>query len=352
MTNLAIYNNNKIYIMQTKGKPFVFPGVTDVTDCKTSKEVMEAAGLDWTVAKCPLVAKMPIADNNIGFNYLDKNYVDVDNIFATYRTDKNIPLGIVKGKYTPVQNIDAFKFFDNAIDRNKAVWQTAGCFDEGKRIFVSAKLPNLINVHNDPVDNYLVFITSHDGSSGVKILLTPIRIICENTLSAAIRNASNYVSFRHTTSVHKNIDIANEILGLCDKKIDYVNQMYNEMYKSKVTDDKAEELFAKVILSENEFNNIKHTGHTVKQVINKNCMALQDAEISTNKANVLNNITKYYHTGIGQKQIEGTAWGVVNAISGYYCNVDNIEGSKRMDSLLYGDKSRKLETANNLVLEY
>lgn len=61
-------------------------------------------------------------------------------------------------------------------------------------MFVSAKLPNTVFVGGDPVENYLVFMSSHDGSTGVKILFTPIRIVCENTLSAAIRNATNYVS--------------------------------------------------------------------------------------------------------------------------------------------------------------
>ena len=103
--------------------------------------------------------------------------------------------------------IDAFSFFNNAIGRDKAIWQTAGFFGNGERIFVSAKLPDSIYVNGqDPVDNYLVFTTSHDGSSGVKILFTPIRVICENTLNAAIKNATNYVSFRHTASVHKNIE--------------------------------------------------------------------------------------------------------------------------------------------------
>ena len=336
-----------------KGEPFRFKGVTNVEDCKTAEEVMIKAGLNWDVAKCELVAKMPIHINNKesnGFIFGSNNYVDCPNAYATYRTDYNIPLGIVKNRYTPVQNMDAFTFFNNAIGKNRAIWQTAGCFGVGERVFVSAKLPKNILVNGDPVDNYLVFTTSHDGSSGVKILFTPIRVICENTLNAAIAGSSNYVSFRHTKSVHSNIDIASEILGICDKQIEFLKEQYNIMSKIKIDDNKAQEVFAKVILTKDELFKIKQTGHTVNQIVMRNWKAIDDTELSMKKVNVLSEINNYYFEGIGQKEILGTSWGVYNAITGYYSNVDNSEGSKRMDSLLYGDKSNKIETAGNLLI--
>lgn len=336
-----------------KGEPFRFKGVTNVEDCKTAEEVMIKAGLNWDVAKCELVAKMPIHINNKennGFIFGSNNYVDCPNAYATYRTDYNIPLGIVKNRYTPVQNMDAFTFFNNAIGKNRAIWQTAGFFGLGERVFVSAKLPKNILVNGDPVDNYLVFTTSHDGSSGVKILFTPIRVICENTLNAAIAGSNNYVSFRHTKSVHSNIDIASEILGICDKQIEFLKEQYNIMSKIKIDDNKAQEVFAKVILTKDELFKIKQTGHTVNQIVMRNWKAINDTELSMKKVNVLSEINNYYFEGIGQKEILGTSWGVYNAITGYYSNVDNSEGSKRMDSLLYGDKSNKIETAGNLLI--
>ena len=336
-----------------KGEPFRFKGVTNVEDCKTAEEVMIKAGLNWDVAKCELVAKMPIHINNKesnGFIFGSNNYVDCPNAYATYRTDYNIPLGIVKNRYTPVQNMDAFTFFNNAIGKNRAIWQTAGFFGVGERVFVSAKLPKNILVNGDPVDNYLVFTTSHDGSSGVKILFTPIRVICENTLNAAIAGSNNYVSFRHTKSVHSNIDIASEILGICDKQIEFLKEQYNIMSKIKIDDNKAQEVFAKVILTKDELFKIKQTGHTVNQIVMRNWKAINDTELSMKKVNVLSEINNYYFEGIGQKEILGTSWGVYNAITGYYSNVDNSEGSKRMDSLLYGDKSNKIETAGNLLI--
>lgn len=337
-----------------KGVPFRYKGSINVEDCETSRDVMIKANLDWEVSKCEVVAKMPSHGENFedanSFFHGNHQYRECNNIFATYRTDCNVPLGIVKERYTPVQNIDAFTFFDNAIGKDKAIWQTAGFFGNGERIFVSAKLPNNIFVKGDPVDNYLVFTTSHDGSSGVKILFTPIRIICENTLNAAIRQSSNYVSFRHTRSVHENLDIAHEILGLCKSKIVYLQEQYNAMYNIKMSDNQAQTMFANTILTDEEQFRIKQTGHTIKQIILRDWRAIEDSKISMKKVNTLSEINNYYYHGIGQKEIVGTGWGAYNAITGYYSNIDNSNGIKRMDSLLYGDKANKIERAGNLLL--
>lgn len=336
-----------------KGAPFRYGGAINVESCKTAAEVMTAAGLDWTVAKCELVAKMPLhqdrAEDN-GFVFGSNNYVDCPNAFATYRTDHNIPLGIVKERYTPVQNIEAFTFFDGAIGKDKAIWQTAGYFGRGERIFVSAKLPKNIYVNGDPIENYLVFTTSHDGSSGVKILFTPIRVVCQNTLNAAIRTASNFVSFRHTKNVHGNLDIASEILGICDTTTTYLQEAFTCMRNKKIDDNEAQSIFANIILTDDELLKIRETGHTIGQIVGRDWIAIKDSGVSMKKVNILSEMNNYYFSGVGQKSIIGTGYGVYNAVTGYYSNVDNSEGIKRMDSLLYGDKSRKIELAGNLIL--
>lgn len=336
-----------------KGMPFRYKGAVNVEDCKTAEDVMSSAGLNWNVSKCELVAKMPIhinqADTN-GFIHGTNNYVECPNAFATYRTDYNIPLGIVKERYTPVQNTEAFNFFNNAIGKNKALWQTAGFFGNGERIFVSAKLPKNIFVQDDVIENYLVFTTSHDGSSGVKILFTPIRIVCENTLNAAIHDSTNYISFRHTKSVHNNLDIAAEILETCNNKIANLQEQFILMKKIKMTDEKAQQTFANVVLTDDEQFRIKQTGHTIGQIITRDWRAINDAQISMKKVNVIAEMNNYYFDGIGQRELVGTGYGVYNAVNGYYSNVDNSEGLKRMDSLLYGDKARKIELAGNLIL--
>lgn len=342
-----------------KGEPWRYKGAVDVSDCLTSSEVITKAGLNWSVDKCELYAKMQVnIENDYDLDKViqetkDKNahlhgkdiFRNCPNAFATYRTDYNIPLGVVKGKYTPAQNKEAFTFFDDAIGSGKAIWQTAGSFGSGERIFVSAKLPNNILVKGDPVDNYLVFTNTHDGSSGVKILFTPIRVICCNTLTAAIRTSTNYVSFRHTASVHSNIQIAHEILGICDTKRKDLEEAYTILANIKVTDEDVMKYICENVLSETEEENLLNTGHSHKELCYRSNAAYEDSGISMRKLNVISSTWNYYNEGIGQKDIIGTAWGAANAICGYYSNIDNAVGEKRFDSLIFGDKSRKIQTA-------
>lgn len=343
-----------------KGLPWQYKGSKDVTQCRTSAQVIEAAQLNWEVKKAEMVAKMPLSldmDKNLDdlteakrrdndAHILGKNiYARCDNQYCTYRDDYKIPLGMVKGKYTIVQNSTAFKFFDTVIGENSAIWQTAGFFGNGERIFVSAKLPDNILVHGDPVENYLVFTNSHDGSSGVRVLFTPIRVICQNTLNAAIRTSSNYVSFRHTTSVHNKISVAQEILGISKIKSEEFGQYCNLLANIKVTDEDVIQFIGENLLTSNEIQRLKDTGHTIKDIAYRSGLALTDSKISSRKMNVISDTYSYYFDGPGQRDILGTAWGAVNAISGYYSNIDNIEDTKRFDSICYGDKSRKIENA-------
>lgn len=325
-----------------KELPWVFKGVTAVTDCETSKEVIQKAKLDWTVDKCPLQGK--IENENSFF------YPPVEGYYATYRKDTNVPLGIVKGKYTPVQNIDAFKFFDNAVENNDAEWFTAGCFGNGESVFISTKLPDIINVKGDPVDNYLIFTNSHDGTSGVKIMLSPIRAICFNVLNLAIKRSTNYISFKHTMNVHSKIDMAYEILGITKTKIIDYKEICNTLANKNMNDSTAEKFIVDFYLSTEEQNLLKGTKFTYKDIINRRWAAMEAANISTRKVNIINDNIDYYYNGIGQKEIVGNAWGVLNAITGYYSNVDNNDGEKRMDTLLYGDRSNKIRNATELLI--
>lgn len=338
-----------------KGAPFRYKGAIDVSDCHSSREVMEKAHLAWNVDKCELYAKMPRMLGNFpesdidSFNFGLNQYREVPKAYGTYRTDCNYPLGLVGEKYEIVQNTEAFAFFDDAIGKNQAIFQTAGYFGRGERIFVSAKLPNNILVNGDPVDNYLVFTNSYDGSSGVKILFTPIRVICQNTLNAAIKTSTNYVSFRHTQSVHDNIDIAHQILGICDVMGRNVGDYYRELAATEMKDAEVDDYLCRVVLSKTEYGKLITNGFTPTQLVNRSYHAANDNEISTQKVNIISAMRDYYEYGIGQERIKGTAWGAFNAVSGYYSNLENNSGIKRMDALLYGSRANILKYAVNNI---
>lgn len=342
-----------------KGNIFTFTGVTDVHECKTSKEVMVKAGLDWDVAKAQVFAQMPGLPDYSGDGYNIPNqffngansFKPVDNHFAVYRTDQNIPLGMVNSRYEPVQNRDAFKFFDDAIGPNDVTWYTAGCAGLGNKVFVSAKLSDNVLVRGkDPIDMFLVFSTSHDGSKGVRIMLTPIRLVCFNAMNAAIRNADSYITIRHTKSVHRKMTEAQEILGITRKKIDFFAQAMAKMDKIKFTDQDALDIFGRTILTKAEVDNLFGKDYNFNDLARRNWNAMDDAKISTQKVNQLCEMINYYHTGQGQREFVGTGYGVYNAVNGYYSNCRTEEGYKRMESLIDGTYADKIKFAGDLIL--
>ena len=333
----------------------------DVSDCTTAREVMQKAKLDFYVDKCELVASMPFSltgDNSVSevmgeFAHKGHIYRPCPNAYATYRTDKNIPLGLVKSKYEVVQNMDAFNFFDDAIGADKAIWQTAGLFGCGERIFVSAKLPIQTTVKGDPIDNYLVFSNSHDGSSSINIMFTPIRVFCTNMLNAALKSSDCYIRIRHTQSAKERLQTGAEILHIACQYAETSKELYEALTTIKMSDEEVMKYLAKLCLTEAEDKALqefdKQFGY--KKLIAKDYLTMERTDISIRKANQIANMFEYYLDGIGQKEIAGTAWGAYNAVTGFYSNVANLSGTKRTDSLLYGSANSNMIKALNSAFD-
>lgn len=334
----------------------------DVSDCRTSEEVMEKAGLNFIVNKCDLMARMPFGErhnnivNPLAGEFSRDGYIfrELPNAYATYRADNSQPLGLVKEKYKVVQNVDAFKFFDDAIGYGKAVWDKAGILNGGCKIYVSAKLPVETRVGNDKIDNYLVFSNSHDGSSSVNIMFTPIRVICTNMLNSALKSADSFIRIRHTESAKQKLERGAEILRIACKHAENAQEFYESLTKIHMTDYQVMEYIANLQLTEEEKMQLitYDTKNGYKKLINRDFLTLERTEISQRKANMIANMFEYYLDGIGQKEIAGTAWGAYNAVTGFYCNVANLEGEKRLDSLLYGGANSNMLKAMNKVVEY
>lgn len=350
-----------------KGLPWSIGIGKDVHDCVTSHEVMEKAGLDFTVKKCELVARMPMKLSQESLNELQLDESQGDFVhdrqvfrtcpdaYATYRTDLGVPLGVVKSKYTVVQNIDAFNFFDNVIKCGQAEWQNAGYFGVGQKIFVTAKLPGAIKVGNtDPIDDYLVFSNSHDGSTSVNILFTPIRVFCTNCLAAAKKNADAFIRIRHTQSAKDKLDMGTQVIRASITFSHSVEEMYNFLATVKMTDAQVQEYIVKLNLTNSEFNSLQDYDKVngVRRIIGLDYPTLEASNVSTRKANKMQAMYNYYMNGVAQENIAGTAWGAYNAITGYYCNVANMEGEKRMDSLLYGSSAKAMSDALVEALNY
>ncbi len=163
-----------------------------------SEQALIQAGLLWGVEKRELF---------LG------NGQRVPDTFANVRMTDNKVLGIVGSQYRIIQNREAFMWTDSLMGEG-AVYETAGSLREGKRVWLCAKLPKPINLVGDQTDLYLMFTNSHDASSAVKVAVTPIRVVCQNTLTYALKGAQRTWSIRHTSGAKDRLDQAAQALKM------------------------------------------------------------------------------------------------------------------------------------------
>ena len=104
------------------------------------------------------------------------------------RSTDHAPLGIVSDRYKVVQNEDAFQFTDDLLGEG-VTYETAGALQGGRKVWLLARMPQRYVIAGDEITPYMVFMNSHDGSSGVKVAMTPIRVVCQNTLNLALDSA-------------------------------------------------------------------------------------------------------------------------------------------------------------------
>ena len=210
-----------------------------VQDYPTSGQAIRHAGLDYEVVKSPLFTKgSGIIETTNGIE-IGSSELEVHNYFANIRTDNNAVLGVVGKDYHIVQNRDAFSFFDSIVGGTDGIlYETAGALGNGERIFITAKLPSYIRVGNgdDVTEKYIFLTTSHDGSGSITAAFTPIRIVCQNTLNASLRNMSNVVRIKHTAGAKQRLDNAHKVMGLANQFSDQLEGIFNEWTKVKVSD--------------------------------------------------------------------------------------------------------------------
>ena len=222
--NLNIRSDGRASMIYVNQPPWHAQGVK-LPKLATSAEVMEHAGLDYTVTKQPLYT---LADK--------KRLVEVPDHFCTIRTDTHAVLGVVGDRYSVVHNTDAFSFFDALVGEREAIYETAGVLGRGERIWLLAKLPSYIRVgKNDIVNKYLMLTNAHDGSSVIRCKLTAIRIVCNNTLSVALAGSEQEVHVRHTPSAVDKLREAHKILGLTNQLYAQLDTIFNRMQLRKVS---------------------------------------------------------------------------------------------------------------------
>lgn len=140
-----------------------------VEQALSSEEALKEAGLDWTVVQRPIQTN---------------NQMEIPGYKANIRDTDNRVLGVVTDRYKIVQNHEAFAFTDELLGEGVR-YETAGSIQNGKKVWLLARLPENYIISGESISPYLVFSNSHDGSGSIKVAMTPIRVVCQNTLNLA-----------------------------------------------------------------------------------------------------------------------------------------------------------------------
>jgi len=271
---------------------------TKLENPATATEAIQAAGLDFRVVKKTLRTTTP--------------ELSVVGHYATVRTDNLQVLGVVGSRYEPIQNRDAFTTFDALVGEGEAIYHTAGVLGKGERIWILAKLPDYIRVNgNDLVEKFLLLTNSHDGSGPVRVKLTPIRVVCANTLTVALDGREQEVRIRHTAQAEVRLKQAHEILGLTNNLYGELDQIFNGMSKKMMTQTMLSDFLKKIFPDP------------------------PDKERSTRMTMVREKVVELTENGIGAEMAKGTLWGAYNAVTeliDHYrrTNADDMAGLKSM----------------------
>jgi phage/plasmid-like protein (TIGR03299 family) len=277
----------------------------------TAREALEFGGLDFTVQKQRLFTERGL---------------DVEDYFATVREDNRDVLGVVGKDYTVVQNIDSFSFFDGIVGAGNARYETAGCLHKGEIVFITAKLPREIVIGKDGlIENYLVLCSSHDGSMAITAFFTPVRVVCQNTLNAAFKNSTNRVYIKHTQNVKERFVEAAKIMGLNSEYLDKLEGAFKLLYDKRVSDQDVKSIITRAFLNKDELRALAIQGNV---------------ELSTRKANMVDEVVRYYHEAEEIDSIRGTGFAVYNSLTGYFQNVKNFRSDEqKMKSIVLGGLS-------------
>lgn len=203
----------------TREKPWHGLGVR-VEEAPSSEDALIMADLNWRVVQRPIMTEEGI---------------EVPGYRVNLRKSDNRILGIVTDRYRVVQNEEAFAFTDALIGEG-VTYETAGSLQEGKRVWLLAKLPEDYVMCGDAVTPYLVFMNSFDGTGAIKVAMTPVRVVCQNTLNLALSTARRTWSAKHTGDISGKMEDARNTLLYAGKYMDELKMDIERLNQKKLSD--------------------------------------------------------------------------------------------------------------------
>lgn len=299
---------------------------TPVESEVTSAEAIKLAHLDWTVSLAPIAAIVN-ADTLVG----------VEGQNAVVRTDNRV-VGVVGDRYHPIQNAQAFDFFDTLVGERAAMYHTAGSLKNGSKIWMLAKLPKDMFLSNgEQIEQFLLLSNSHDGTSCLQMMFTPVRVVCQNTLTMALKGGGTRVNIRHTASAEGKLEAARKTLKMA---MGYYTKFQAE----------AEAMLA-----------AKFSMDQMKSVVEQLFPVKENSKSDTRTLNQQAEVMDLFENGKGIKEIRGSQWAAYNAIAEYadhhrstrVCG-DSSEQEQKLNSMWFGSgaslKDEGLELIQQVAL--
>lgn len=309
-------------------------GLGQVVDkAMTASEAIELANLDYEVGKTTIHAKIQSPDSQ------DMTlWQPFEDKFATFRKDTSEPLGIVGSRYEIVQNKDAFAFFDAIVDSGEAIFETAGALGKGERIFVTAKLPSDLLVKGEECNKYIILTNSHDGTSSIVAGFTTIRVVCNNTLQAAMKGLTNKVYIEHRTGAKERLSEAYKVMGIASKYMTEVDEIFNIMAKTQISDINLQKYITDVMTPEYKSLKSEEEQEKLSTRFKNQVISIYDFALS--------------HPTQQTEATRGTLWGAYNAISGYYNYIQKYKNDEqKFTSQMFGNANNKIQKAFQKAVE-
>jgi len=299
----------------------------------TAEECHKTAGLDWEVEKYPMEVRLGAGTP------MQENVVVPDRHAIMRMTDHSI-LGTVGNRYEVIQNLDCFNFADAIVGEGQAMYHTAGSLFNGKVIFMTMKFPNDVTVGADAIEKYLLLTNAHDGSSALHVRMTPVRVVCANTLGMALgEDTKQKCSIRHTTNWETKATNARELLKLTDHYFKNMSVQFNRLLDASMNDNDIE-LFVESVFP-----------RTVSEKTGELILSKQTQAIRAK-------VTDLAYTGKGNAAVKNTKWAALNGVSEY---IDHIATTRatgghdpqeiRMNSVLMGTGAEVKQRAYDILVE-
>lgn len=209
-----------------------------------SREALIAAGLDWDVVQKPVYTQ---------------DGVRIPDYYANIREQDQSVLGVVTKRYKVVQNREAFSFTDGLLGEGVR-YETAGSLMGGRKVWILARLPLNYIIQGEQIMPYMVFSNTHDGSGAIKIAMTPVRVVCNNTLNLALDTAKRMWSISHTGDIEVKMEEAKETLFMAEEYMSALGKSFEKLSKKKISDAAVEEYISQLLPIDGEASETTEKG--------------------------------------------------------------------------------------------